>query len=114
MSLLKYIHRLKRMDDLIRRKATGTPEEFAAKLGLGKSVLMEELSELRELGAKIAYCRERRSYYYEQSFLVMIGKQHGQSGETIKGGNFFRRFCTDSDITGSLDLRFGMLSAVKQ
>jgi len=77
------------MDDLIRRKATGTPEEFATKLGLGKSVLMEELSELRELGAKIAYCRERRSYYYEQSFLLMIGKQHGQSGESIRGGNFF-------------------------
>jgi len=101
------------MDDLIRRKATGTPEEFATKLGLGKSVLMEELSELRELGAKIVYCRERRSYYYEQSFLVMIGKQHGQSGETIKGGNFFH-FRTGSGINGSFDHTFEMLPAVKQ
>ena len=29
MSLLKYIERLKRMDDLIRRKATGCADEFA-------------------------------------------------------------------------------------
>ena len=29
MSLLKYMERLKRMDDLIRRKATGCADEFA-------------------------------------------------------------------------------------
>lgn len=73
MSLLKYIDRLKRMDDLIRRKATGTPEEFAIRLGLGKSVLMDELRELRELGADINYCRTRQSYYYEREFVLKIG-----------------------------------------
>jgi ribosomal protein S25 len=73
MSLLKYIERLKRMDDLIRRKATGTPDEFASRLGLGKSVLMDELRELKELGAEITYCKQRKSYYYTQDFVLQIG-----------------------------------------
>ena len=36
MSLLKYLERAKRMDDLIRRKATGNVEEFASKLGISQ------------------------------------------------------------------------------
>ena len=55
MSLLKYVERLKRIDDLIRRKATGTPEEFASRLGVGKTILMEELRELKQLGADVHY-----------------------------------------------------------
>ena len=74
MSILKYVDRLKRMDDLIRRKATGTPDEFAIRLGLGKSVLMDELRELKGLGADIVYCRTRQSYYYKTEFVLKIGK----------------------------------------
>ncbi len=73
MSLIKYIERLRRMDDLIRRKATGTPDEFANRLGLGKSVLMQELFELKELGAEITYCRVTKSYCYERDFILKIG-----------------------------------------
>jgi biotin operon repressor len=53
MSLLKYIDRLKRMDDLIRRKATGSPEEFSQKLNISRSQLLQDLKELKELGAPI-------------------------------------------------------------
>jgi predicted DNA-binding transcriptional regulator YafY len=74
MSLLKYINRLQRMHDLIRRKATGTPNEFAKRLGVGKSVLMDELRELKKLGADIGYCRVRQSYYYQTEFVLKIGK----------------------------------------
>lgn len=114
MSLLKYIERLKRMDDLIRSKATGTPEEFAAKLGLGKSVLMEELSELRELGAKIAYCRERRSYYYEQNFLLVVGEKSGQNAGFLKGGKYFSVFDTHSGMAGLHWFMFELLIATEQ
>ena len=113
MSLLKYIERLKRMDDLIRRKATGTPEEFAAKLGLGKSVLMEELSELRELGAKIAYCRERRSYYYEQSFLLVVGEKQGQNGSLLRGGKFFSFHDAHSGMAGLSCFIFEHVSSMR-
>ncbi len=73
MSLLKYVERLKRMDDLIRRKATGTPEEFANRLGIGRTILMEELRELKELGAELCYCKVRHSYYYANEFILKIG-----------------------------------------
>ena len=103
MSLLKYVKRLKRMDDLIRRKATGTPEQFAKRLGLGKSILMEELNELRMLGAKIVYCRERQSYYYENSFVFKIGEIDHNGQNVILGG----RNCLElhqSGITGMSEI----------
>lgn len=90
MSLLKYIYRLKRMDDLIRRKATGSPEKFAEKLGLHRSVLMENLNEMRELGAKISYCHFRKSYYYEDEFHLFIGNNKKEiDGNKIKGGELY-------------------------
>jgi len=93
MSLLKYIERLKRMDDLIRRKATGTPYEFAARLGIGKSVLMDELRELKELGAEITYCRDSQSYYYEREFILKIGNLDRSNQQELRGGrNYFEEF----------------------
>lgn len=73
MSLLKYVERLKRMDALIRRKATGTPDEFANRLGIRRTILMEELRELKELGADLCYCKVRQSYYYANEFILKIG-----------------------------------------
>lgn len=64
MSILKYIDRLKRMDNLIRRKATGTPDEFAEKLQLSKSMLMIDLADMKALGAPIQYDSTLKSYVY--------------------------------------------------
>ena len=47
MSSLKYVYRLQRMDNLINRRATGTPEAFARRMGLCRSELMNCLNELR-------------------------------------------------------------------
>ncbi|HEY0743991.1 MAG TPA: hypothetical protein VGD40_21140 [Chryseosolibacter sp.] len=105
MSLLKYIERLKQMDDLIRRKATGTPEQFSRRLGLSKSVLMDELKDLKELGAEVEYCRERRSYYYENEFILKIGTLPKNHLHTLKGGFFFH-----SDNTGTCRFIFDLLS----
>ena len=52
------------MDDLIRRRATGTPEEFAQKMGLSRSALMEYIKSLKALNAPIRYDNLRRSYCY--------------------------------------------------
>jgi predicted DNA-binding transcriptional regulator YafY len=72
MSLLKYIDRLKRMDDLIRRKATGTPEEFSQKLNVSRSQLLQDLKELKELGAPVDFCRLTQSYYYTRECHVSL------------------------------------------
>jgi len=62
MSILKYVIRLSRMDYLIKRKATGTPDQFAEKLEISRSTLMENIRELKILGGSIEYDKNRESY----------------------------------------------------
>jgi predicted DNA-binding transcriptional regulator YafY len=64
MSILKYLDRIKQMDELIRRKATGSPDEFAEKVGLSRSALMKYIKLLKELNAPLEYDHNRQSYYY--------------------------------------------------
>lgn len=64
MPVTRYIDRLRRMDDLIRKRATGPPDEFAKRLGIKKSTLMIYLKEAKELGAPVMYCRDSQTYYY--------------------------------------------------
>ena len=52
------------MDSLISLRATGTPAEFAEKLGMKRSTLFQYLQEMRELGVNIGYSYIRQSYYY--------------------------------------------------
>lgn len=72
MSLTKYIERLRRMDSLIVMKSTGTPEEFAEKLGIRRSTLFQSLQEMREMGVAIKYSCFRQSYYYADNRRIKI------------------------------------------
>lgn len=58
------MERVKRMDDLIRKRATGTPEEFANKLNISRSQLLQDLKEFKQLGAPVEYCTIRGTYQY--------------------------------------------------
>lgn len=96
MSILKYVDRLKRMDELIRRKGTGTAEEFAETLGISVSVLKENINEMRALGADIEFCRHRKSYCYKNcsGLLLKFEKSVLAKSDTGKiwGGNSFGNF----------------------
>ena len=72
MSLIKYIERIKRIDTLIYLRATGTPEEFADRLGIRRSTLFQNLQELRDLGANIKYSYCRQTYYYADNRRIKI------------------------------------------
>jgi len=66
--------RVRRMDTLIRRKATGDPGEFAQRLGMSKSGMHYMLRKLKEdLGAPVAYDKNRNSYYYQEEGLIEMG-----------------------------------------
>jgi hypothetical protein len=93
MSLLKYIERLKRMDDLIKRKATGNARDFAAKLKISESQLFQDLKEMKQLGAPIEYCAHRESYQYDGDYRLILAFTN-QS--TLKGGceDFFAKKVT--------------------
>ena len=52
------------MDLLIRKRSTGNPEDFAARLSVSERSLYNYLTAMRELGAPICYSRVLGSYYY--------------------------------------------------
>jgi hypothetical protein len=65
MSFIKYYERLKRIDDLIRRRATGTPKELADKIGVSERWIYECLKEIKLLGGALKYCDKSKTYFYE-------------------------------------------------
>lgn len=67
MALLKHIQRLKYIDYMIKRKATGDLETFAGKNGLCKRAMTDVLTEMKQLGFPIKYDRCRNTYYYDQA-----------------------------------------------
>jgi hypothetical protein len=60
------------MDSLISMMATGSPQEFAEKMGIKRSTLFESLQEMREIGADIKYSYIRQSYYYADNRRIKI------------------------------------------
>ena len=97
MSLLKYVERMKRMDDLIRRKATGSAREFSEKMHVSESLLFLELKEMKELGAPIEYCTSSRSYYYANNCRLVIDFKN--EGKALKGGtNIFESYYDSYNI----------------
>lgn len=66
MAILKHVRRLIYIDSLIKRKATGNLENFAAKNGVCKRAMTDILNEMKELGFPIKYSRTRSTYYYHE------------------------------------------------
>lgn len=67
MPLTKYINRIKYVDYLIKRKATGDLNKLAEKNKLCKSAMAAFLNEMKSLGFPIKYDRTRKSYYYDEA-----------------------------------------------
>jgi hypothetical protein len=59
-----YLNLLLQLDLFIREKGTGSPPEFARKMGISERSLYEYLKVLKDLGAPIKWSRQDRSYYY--------------------------------------------------
>jgi biotin operon repressor len=53
-------------------RATGTPEEFAEKLGIRRSTLFQSLQEIKDLGVDIRYSNIRETYYYADERRIEI------------------------------------------
>jgi hypothetical protein len=65
MSRLVDLVKIDRLDSLIRRKATGTPEELAERLGISRASVFNLIKFLREeMKAPIIYDSGRQSYIY--------------------------------------------------
>lgn len=64
MRLIEQLNLLSRLDNLIRRKATGSPNQLAGKLEVSERQTYRLINELKNLGFPIDYCKGRRSYFY--------------------------------------------------
>ena len=64
MSLTTYHERMQRIDQLISRGATGTPQELADKMELSKRMVFIYLQAMKDSGLSIRYCRFSKSYVY--------------------------------------------------
>ena len=73
MSIQKYLERILRIDDLIRRRATGSPKELAAKLGVSERLVYDYLNIIRRYDAIIKYSYEFNSYFYVNDGYFEIG-----------------------------------------
>jgi len=86
MKRLIDIVKLSRLDSLIRRAATGSPEELARRLDMSRSSLFELISYLKEeMGAPIIYNRNRPSYMYSYTpkFFLSFERDNLKSSEMI-------------------------------
>lgn len=61
-----------RLDGLIRRKATGTADDLAERLGVSVPTVYRYMRELRNFGAPISYCPQRHCYFYEEEFRLQF------------------------------------------
>ena len=79
------LQKLINIDHLVHIRRTGTPAEFARKVGLSRSTLFEYIAYLRdELQVGIAYNRYETTYYYDGADLLsalnrMLGRQRDQN-----------------------------------
>lgn len=69
----RVFNRLVRIDYMIRQKATGTPAQFAEKIGISERSMYGYLKLLKEFGAPIRYSRLRSSYRYTEEGNFCIG-----------------------------------------
>jgi len=89
MSIIDHIYLLESVHHHIEHKSTGTPREFAARLGISERKLYRILDELRDLGAIITYNVERSSYLYSNEVRINIHLRIDQfDSNKTKGGLF--------------------------
>ena len=87
-----------RLHDLIRKKATGTPEQLAQRLSVCDRTVERYIAELKDLGFPISYCTARGSYYYHEDCHYSPPKLTilaDSDSEKLKGGKklpFFNNF----------------------
>ncbi len=91
MRFFEKLQVIERVDALIKRKATGTANQLAHRLGVSRSTVFEIFNCMREMGAEIDFCNYSQSYYYTVDKELAIGfvkKDH------INGGKMYKNFCS--------------------
>lgn len=75
MSILKLKNRIELFDYLVRNTLTGTPIQFARKLGMSKSSLYLFIEELAAMNIPVVYNKECKNYEYSKKGKLVFGFQ---------------------------------------
>lgn len=93
------------MDDLIRRKATGNPDQFCRKVNLSRRALMGYLQAMKFLGFPIKYDKTGERYYYEtdgrmtERFFEPLGRElNKEDQKKINGGYNISDWCNNNAL----------------
>ncbi len=85
MNFTKQINLIKRVDQLVRLQATGTPEELACKLEVSKSKLYRIINMMKDFNAPIEYNPTLETFTYKKEVRFSIGFYASQH-QNVKAG----------------------------
>lgn len=92
---------LEQIDQRIRLKATGKPEEFAERIGVSKRTIFRLIESLKNIGCPVCYDRYKETYKYKRKGRLVIKFEEDDSEKidinNIKGG-FFETFLQSDKI----------------
>ncbi len=93
MKIFKYLERIELMHKLVDHENTGSPQEFASRLGISRTRLYEIMDYLKMEGAPIAYSKSCRTFYYSEPFHISISVElkalNASETKSTNGGKFF-------------------------
>jgi len=87
MSLIEKLNQIERLDNLIRRKATGTPRELAERLDLSERQVYNVIRNMKELGAPVYFSTLHQSYCYEHNVTFTFGFRQTDLAKISGGKN---------------------------
>lgn len=88
MNLLEKLEMIKRMDALVRRRATGSPSELSHKLSISKRNVFYIINTMKDMGAPVSFCKSSNSYFYEEDVVFNYGFQ-SKGGSSKVNRSFF-------------------------
>jgi hypothetical protein len=99
MKVFHYLERIERIHTMVSQESTGSPIEFASRLGISRTRLYEIMDDLKLEGAPILYSKSCKTFYYEEPFHISVSFElrvlNSREVKTTNGGNhswvlFFR------------------------
>ncbi len=97
MKVFKYLERIKMIHKLVNQEQTGSPDEFAKRLGISRTRLYEIVDDLKLEGAPIAYSKSCRTFYYQDPFHISItfdirSLSNSDANKCNGGTKFFKQY----------------------
>ncbi|MDR3366614.1 MAG: hypothetical protein LBO71_06575 [Prevotellaceae bacterium] len=94
MKVFDFLEKMSVFNQLVERECTGTPEEFAERLGISRSTLYDIIDELRSRDVEVSYSRAGHTFYYKNPVTLevrlAVKRLDEDEAKKITGGcNFF-------------------------